>query len=241
LVQAIPGVDRLRTSACHATKPIGGPPGQGDFLNAAARLETTLSPRELLAALQKIEHKLGRKRTRRWEARPIDLDLLLYGDLCLRETSPPAPLEIPHPRMAFRRFVLEPAAEVAADMVHPKIGWTIQELRDHLVNAPPYIAIAAADQEFAARLAYVAAFEVQGGIVPLQDQSRAPFQLPMFLAPSEDPPDSMRPPPVEYPKLLVICDAPPPLPYSGPVLDVSGMDFETALEELVTAVRAMKK
>ena len=99
-------------------RPIGGPAGQEPFLNAAALLETSLPPAELLARLQRIELHLGRTRETRWAARTLDLDLLLYDNLVLNTPY----LTLPHPRMAFRRFVLEPAAEVAPEMAHPRLA-----------------------------------------------------------------------------------------------------------------------
>jgi 2-amino-4-hydroxy-6-hydroxymethyldihydropteridine diphosphokinase len=133
-----PHVRVLAASAWRATQPVGGPPGQPPFLNGALTLETSLDPRALLAALQGIEAALGRRRAERWGPRPIDLDLLLYGELVL--TTPE--LVLPHPRMAWRRFVLEPAAEVAPSMVHPTTGWTIARLLEHLNSALPYVALA---------------------------------------------------------------------------------------------------
>lgn len=130
-------VDVRAVSSWHATLPVGGPVGQGEFLNGAARLDCSLPPTLLLAALQQIEHQLGRGPGSRWEARPIDLDLLLYGDLVLEGES----LTVPHPWMAIRRFVLDPAVEVAADMIHPIIGWTVKDLRAHILYAPPYLAV----------------------------------------------------------------------------------------------------
>lgn len=128
----------LATSSLLKTTPVGGPSGQDEFLNAALLVETTLSPMELLRVLQGIETQLGRQRHERWAARNIDLDLLLYDDLVLVTDD----LEIPHPRMSFRRFVIEPAVEIAPEMLHPKIGWSLAQLRDHLRDHPPYVAIA---------------------------------------------------------------------------------------------------
>jgi 2-amino-4-hydroxy-6-hydroxymethyldihydropteridine diphosphokinase len=146
--QALDGaVERLRQQAhirltgqsrWHETAPVGGPPGQGAFLNGAALLETSLGAEALLALLQRIEAELGRRRRRRWGPRRLDLDLLLYDDLVLETPA----LTLPHPRMAWRRFVLEPAAEVAPAMLHPTTGWTIARLLDHLNTAVPYVAIA---------------------------------------------------------------------------------------------------
>ena len=117
------------------------------------KLETPLPPHELLGCLQQIEGELGRRRAERWGPRPIDLDLLLYDELIL--TTPE--LVLPHPRMAWRRFVLEPAAEVAGSMIHPTIGWTVARLLAHLNESMPYVAItgpiAAGKTRLAERLA----------------------------------------------------------------------------------------
>jgi 2-amino-4-hydroxy-6-hydroxymethyldihydropteridine diphosphokinase len=137
LLDRTPGLRVSAHSRWFSTAPIGGPAGQAEFVNAAARLETTLSPLQTLAVLHDVEAELGRQRRHRWAARCLDLDLLLFGDVVLKTPD----LELPHPRMAFRRFVLEPAAEVAADLIHPVIGWTIGQLLSHLNSAPNYLAI----------------------------------------------------------------------------------------------------
>jgi 2-amino-4-hydroxy-6-hydroxymethyldihydropteridine diphosphokinase len=137
LLSSTPGISSVRTSTWHTTAPIGGPEGQPDFLNGAALLETSLSAEQLLARLQEIETQLGRVRHQPWGPRTVDLDLLLYDDLVQRTPQ----LKLPHPRLAFRRFVLEPAAEIAPNMLHPTIGWTIAQLLNHLNTASPYIAI----------------------------------------------------------------------------------------------------
>lgn len=135
-------VTSVTTSRWHETLPIGGPSGQGAFLNAAARIETSLEPEALLKLLHQIEKQLGRKRDVRWDERTLDLDLLLYDDLVMKSPS----LQVPHPMMAMRRFVLEPAAEIAADMQHPLLGRSVKSLFTHLEQAVPYAAIAGGEQ-----------------------------------------------------------------------------------------------
>jgi 2-amino-4-hydroxy-6-hydroxymethyldihydropteridine diphosphokinase len=136
-IAAHPEVRGISRSRWHATRPVGGPGGQGEYLNGVVRLQTGLGPRPLREVLRGIEESLGRQRRERWDSRSIDLDLLLYADRVIDDPD----LVVPHPRMSFRRFVLAPAAEVAAEMVHPVIGWTIEELLRHLDSAADYVAI----------------------------------------------------------------------------------------------------
>ena len=98
----------LACSSLHETEPVGGPPGQGLFLNAAAELDTSLPPRELLVRMQTIEARHGRARTVRNAARTLDLDLLLYRQRVIAEPD----LVVPHPRMWERPFVVQPLAEI---------------------------------------------------------------------------------------------------------------------------------
>ncbi|HTU27007.1 MAG TPA: 2-amino-4-hydroxy-6-hydroxymethyldihydropteridine diphosphokinase [Pirellulales bacterium] len=132
------GIQVRAVSRWHETLPIGGPAAQGPFLNGAVKLETSLAPKALFSALTEIEDRLGRERHARWQARTLDLDLLIYDELQLSQPG----LTIPHPRLAFRRFVVEPAAEIAPEMIHPAVGWSLARLRDHLRTARPYLAIA---------------------------------------------------------------------------------------------------
>jgi 2-amino-4-hydroxy-6-hydroxymethyldihydropteridine diphosphokinase len=119
-----PGIVVHRVSKYYETAPVGGPEGQGNYLNAAAELETTLQPLELLHVLQSIEDRAGRVRSVRWGPRTLDLDLLLFGDRVIETDE----LQVPHPRMAGRRFVLEPLAEIAATAVDPITQRTIADL-----------------------------------------------------------------------------------------------------------------
>ena len=104
-------------SSLWETAPVGDIP-QGDYLNAVAILDTIRGPAPLLESLLLIETSAGRVRTERWGPRIIDLDLLLYSDAVLDLPG----LEIPHPRMHQRRFVLAPLAEVWPDAVVPGRG-----------------------------------------------------------------------------------------------------------------------
>lgn len=126
MIDEIDGVEVKQLSQFVQTEPVGGPQKQGKYINAAAEIETTLSPEVLLEALGEIETYLGRDRANevRWGPRTCDLDILLMGDLVM-ETDV---LTIPHPRMHERQFVLEPLAYVAADVVHPVLGKTIRDL-----------------------------------------------------------------------------------------------------------------
>ena len=102
------------------------------FLNQVVAVETTLFPRQLLARLQGIEKEMGRQRVIANGPRIIDLDILLFGSLL---THAPG-LEIPHPRMAERRFVLEPLAELAPALRHPRTGQTMRQLLAQTLDQP---------------------------------------------------------------------------------------------------------
>jgi len=117
------GFGPFRTSRMFETEPVGGPP-QGWFLNAVFGGETSLSPSELLGACLEIEEAMGRRRSVANGPRIIDLDVLLYGELVLDEAG----LTLPHPRLHLRRFVLAPLADIAPDLVHPKLRLRVVEL-----------------------------------------------------------------------------------------------------------------
>lgn len=134
---AAPGVIVRAVSSYHETSPVGGPPGQGSFLNAAARLDTTLGPRELLKVTQEVEDAAGRVRAVRWGERTLDVDLLIFG--CKFLDTPE--LKLPHPRMAFRRFVLAPLAEIAPTIVDTVSKRTIAELLANLDRRPRFLGL----------------------------------------------------------------------------------------------------
>lgn len=110
-VEAMP--DLTRTSSVYETAPVGGPAGQGPFLNAVVQLDTELSPRQLLDLCRRLEEAAGRVRGERFGPRMLDVDVLLVGDLVVDDPD----LVVPHPRMWDRPFVLVPLAQLAPDLV----------------------------------------------------------------------------------------------------------------------------
>jgi 2-amino-4-hydroxy-6-hydroxymethyldihydropteridine diphosphokinase len=118
-----PALRILRVSSTYETEPVDYT-GQRWFLNLVVEAETDLFPMQLLARIVKIERALGRVRTVPKGPRTLDIDILLYGRAVIRS----AKLEIPHPRMAERRFVLAPLAELAPGLRHPLTRKTIREM-----------------------------------------------------------------------------------------------------------------
>jgi len=123
-LDAAPGVRVTASSPLYETQPVGGPEGQGPYLNAVLKVETDLSAPELLRRCLKVEALFGRQREERWGARTLDIDLLLRGE----ETRCEADLVVPHPRLHLRRFVLTPLRDLAPELVHPLLGRTVSEL-----------------------------------------------------------------------------------------------------------------
>nr|WP_267962737.1 2-amino-4-hydroxy-6-hydroxymethyldihydropteridine diphosphokinase [Thermus hydrothermalis] len=122
LLSRLPKTRLLRLSPVYETAPVGPP--QPPYLNLVAELDTGLDPRELLQALLEVERALGRERKERWGPRTIDLDLLLYGDLVLEEEG----LQVPHPRLHERAFVLVPLLDLLPEGRHPVLGVRFAEL-----------------------------------------------------------------------------------------------------------------
>lgn len=117
-----PGIFLEAKSNWYKTKAVGPP--QPDYLNGCVTLQVEMLPQELLENLLKIERQFGRVRQERWGPRTLDLDLLLYDDLIVDTPN----LQIPHPGMRDRAFVLVPLAEIAPDWVEPVSGRVIKEL-----------------------------------------------------------------------------------------------------------------
>jgi 2-amino-4-hydroxy-6-hydroxymethyldihydropteridine diphosphokinase len=122
-----PEIKFISHSAFYETEPVG-PQDQGWFVNAVVKVTTELPPLLLLDALLAIENEMGRIRKIKWGPRKIDLDILLYGTRAYKHDR----LEIPHPEMIQRRFVLAPLAELTPDLLHPTANKTIEQLLSEL-------------------------------------------------------------------------------------------------------------
>ena len=129
----VPGIIVEQISQWYSTEPVGC---EGRFLNAAARLTSELTPTQLLLQMHEIEAQHGRVRTGHWLPRPLDLDLILFGEWRIEHPL----LKVPHPAAWCRRFVLDPGCEVAGTMTHPSFGLTIGQLRSRLLPRPLAIA-----------------------------------------------------------------------------------------------------
>lgn len=121
------GINLRKQSSMYETAP-WGVKDQPSFINMTIEVETDKTPAELLHLLKGIEKEIGRSETTRWGPRVIDLDILFYDDLVTDEPE----LQIPHPHMQEREFVLRPLAEIAPDKMHPALRKTVRELLKRL-------------------------------------------------------------------------------------------------------------
>jgi 2-amino-4-hydroxy-6-hydroxymethyldihydropteridine diphosphokinase len=260
-IDALPNARLVRRSEWHRCRPIGGPTGQGEFLNAAAVIETTLPPLTLLAELEQIESRHGRQRTERWAPRTLDIDVLLYGN----EVAEMEMLTLPHPRMSFRRFVLRPAAEVAPRMLHPVIGWPVERLLLHLDAARDQAAILSPSltlrSDVATRLADLGAQIIERPQFAVADQLWPPAAttwLDLSSRTAHDKPAPNQPAGLPYaaaafPKLSILLDTQMPArdafkpqwssivrrPGRGPTLRLQSNDDTTVQAEVSAAVESV--
>jgi len=121
----------IALSSLFKTEP-QGVTGQDWYANCVVKIRTKLTPPELLQSLMNIELDMGRRRKKKWEARIIDLDILLFNQEIISSES----LSIPHPLLHERRFVLEPLAELAPDLIHPILKLTVITLKNALPQLP---------------------------------------------------------------------------------------------------------
>ena len=129
LLKANPEIQVLSVSALIETEPEGDPE-QGKFLNGAVKIKTDLLPLDLLGQLKIIERRLGRGKGEPANSpRPMDLDILFYDDVVIVEGKH---LNIPHPRLAQRAFVLKPLLEIAPDLMHPRLNRSVKELYEEI-------------------------------------------------------------------------------------------------------------
>lgn len=130
-----PRIKLLNRSGLYSTSPVGQHAG-GTFTNGVFSLQTDLFPLALLDILQGIESEIGRTRTVRWGPRPIDLDMLYVDQQVMNEPR----LTLPHPAAWYRKFVVEPLVEIDAELLHPVLHESVEELRDRLINRPLTVA-----------------------------------------------------------------------------------------------------
>ena len=164
------GLKQFEMSRLFRTPAVGGPAGQPPFINAVAALEVErLSAWDMWRAVRDVEQALGRVRIERWEARRIDLDVLLFEDEIIWTQS----FKLPHPRMVMRRFILEPALDVAAQWREPVSAMTIDELARRLRSGASSIALVADNL-----------LQAQGLLERAAAVSRSIWQTPRVIAPA---------------------------------------------------------
>lgn len=127
LLNEIEGISVIKISSFYETEPVGYE-DQDWFINAVVQIETLFPPQELLKIFKNIEQKLGREKSLRWGPRKIDLDILFYDNIIYKTDD----LEIPHPRLHERAFVLVPLAEIDKELMHPVYNKSISDLLSEL-------------------------------------------------------------------------------------------------------------
>jgi 2-amino-4-hydroxy-6-hydroxymethyldihydropteridine diphosphokinase len=228
-LESLPRTTLLCRSRFFEFPPIGGPAGQDFFLNAAALVATNLSAEELLAELQQIEARCGRTSSERWAARTLDLDLLLYDQLVVEVNQ----LVLPHPRMSFRRFVLEPAAEIVPQMIVPTIGWSIEQLFDQVCSANDRLAILSSASDLRWELSRQITSQLDAHVVERDiDQALWPEEHTTWISLAGDPR-----PVGNQPKLTVVLSDNPGewrQPGRGPTLRLGTLN-QVGIEQEISA------
>ncbi len=130
LLSLAPGTQVSAVSALYETEPLGGPQGQGPYLNAVLQVASELSAKELLGCCLEVEQRFGRERLVYHGPRTLDIDLLFFADRVCREQD----LILPHRRLHLRAFVLIPLCDLAPGLRHPLLGKTVREMRDQLLG-----------------------------------------------------------------------------------------------------------
>jgi hypothetical protein len=203
-------------------------------LNASALLATELRAETLLAELQKVELRCGRTKSDRWAARPLDLDLLLYDELVVENSG----LVVPHPRMSFRRFVLEPAAEVAPDVIVPTIGWSLQQLLECVCSSNDRLALLSSSRELRSGVARMITSRFGGNLLESGvDQELWPSEHSSWISFSAN-----SPPAGTRPKLTVALEDRPGewrQPGRGPTLRLCTKDMATIEQETSAAIETV--
>ncbi len=136
IIRANSYVQQIQVSSYYETEPVGNI-DQPKFINGVAKIATVFPCKDLLSFLQGIEGRLGRERTVKWGPRTIDLDILLYDDVCISQPD----MQVPHPEMHKRAFVLIPLCEIAPEVRHPVLKKTIRELVENIPNETKWSAV----------------------------------------------------------------------------------------------------